>query len=123
MSVLSSSIQAKSNSKKPSTLLKQQSIDPGKACPVTDKAEWITGLRYKIDYLLKPSVYRRLSAGETHLLNAAAFPFAQHLFQDFQRQISGRGMSLVKTVSTAQVAAIGQLNDNPRQFSLPVPGV
>ena len=60
----------------------------------------------------------RLAAGKTHLLNAAAFPFAQHLFHYFRRQIAGRGMSLVKTVAAAQVAAIGQLNDNSRQCFL-----
>jgi hypothetical protein len=49
----------------------------------------------------------RLSAGETQLLNTAAFPFAQHLFQDFQRQISRCSVSLLKAVTAAQVAAIG----------------
>ena len=63
-------------------------------------------------------MYRRLAAGKTHLLDAAAFPFAQHLFQYFQRQIASCGMSLIETVAAAQVAAIGQLDDDTRQFVL-----
>ena len=107
MGLFSRSIQTKSNSEKPATVLNEQSIDPGKARSVADKAEWIASLGYKVDYFLKPSVNSRLPAGKTHLLNAAAFAVAQHLFQNFQRQIASGGMSLVKTVATAQVAAIG----------------
>jgi hypothetical protein len=107
MGLLLRSIQTKSNSEKPATALDKQSIDPGEARPVADKAEWIASLGYKVDYFLKPSVYSRLPPSKTHLLNTAAFAGAQHLFQNFQRQIAGGGMSLVKTVTAAQVAAIG----------------
>ena len=101
------------------TVFKQQRIYPRKTHPVTDKAELIASLCYALNDFSKSAVDRWLAAGKTHLLDPATLPFAQHLFQDCQRQIASRGMPFVKAVAAAQVAAIGQLNDDTRQVPAP----
>src|SRR5262249_16008950 len=114
MSVFSCAVQAESNADKPGPMFEEQRIYPRESHPVTDEAEMIGRLRYALNDFSKLAMYSRLAAGKTHLFNAAALTFAQHLFQDRQRQIAGCRMPLIKTVAAAQVTAISQLNDDTR---------
>ena len=119
MGLFSCTIQAESDADKPAPVFEEQRIYSGETRSIADKAERITGVCYTLDDFSKSAMYRRLAASEAYLLNATAFTFAQHLFQDRQRKIASRGMSLVKAVAAAQVTAIGQLNDDTRQFVAP----
>jgi hypothetical protein len=88
-------------------VLVQQRVNLWKSGSVADKTKRITRFRDAIDDVAEAVVYRWLAAGKTQLVDPAALPVLQDLFQDCQRQIAGRGMPLVKTVAAAQVAVVG----------------
>jgi hypothetical protein len=106
VSFLTSAIQTESYTFEPPAVCQDQRVDLRKCAPVTNKTERVIGIADISNDVKKLPMKRRLAACEAQMVYAALLSFAQYLLYDFEREVVGCGVPLLKAVLAPQIAPV-----------------
>ena len=112
MRLLAGSIQAESRPSKEALVFDQERIDVKERASIAYETECVFKGTEAADDVSELTMKRGFPAGETQVFHFAQLSFKQDFVDDFHRKVSAGGVPFLETMMAAQIASIGQFDDD-----------